>query len=78
MKCSKYFGTKWRGFEVFWRQEALVVLRVKISVMIITYQKNIYLLSLSVNAPPHPTHSLIFAVMGRPILRVMSSGGPPR
>jgi len=35
MKCSKYFGAKWHGFKVFWRQKALVVSRLKISVMIV-------------------------------------------
>ncbi len=34
MKCSKYFGAKWHRFKVFWRQKALVVSRLKISVMI--------------------------------------------
>jgi hypothetical protein len=37
MICSKYFGTKWRRFKVFWHQKALVILRLKISVMIDKY-----------------------------------------
>ncbi len=42
MKCSKYFGAKWCGFiksESIWRQKVRVVLRLKISGMIVVQIK---------------------------------------